>query len=307
MHSEAKTGIIILNWNGLEDTIECLDSLRKIAITNNFFVVLVDNNSEEPLDKIQKLNLSFEVSVIKNQENLGFAGGNNKGIEYALKKNAKYIFLLNNDTVIIDDVLQVLISVLKNNKKIGIVGAVNYYYDNPELIWQSGFRYSLKNGKMKSVSDDLYNEKTVYVDYVPGSSLFIRSKIIKKIGFMDANFFAYGEEKDWCRRLKKVNYDVVFSREARILHKVGKSSSGVIKTYLRTRNNLYFFRKHSKVFYLIYIQSVDIFRLLLKSLYYSFKGDLINALAILLGIYDFYTKNMGLGRIPYLMSIISKK
>ncbi len=118
--------------------------------------------------------------IIENSENKGFTGGNNTGLEMAMNYNSRYTLLLNNDTVLIDNSIQEAISFLDQNKNFGIVGLINYYFHNNK-IWQAGFKLNLNTGKQKQVLPSLtsinqYSE----VDYVPGSSLIIRTNLIDK-------------------------------------------------------------------------------------------------------------------------------
>lgn len=128
--------LIVLNWNGWKDTVECIDSCLKLTYTN-FRILIVDNGSTDNSESI--LRECFpSVEFIQTGENLGFAGGNNVGIRYALEQGAVYVWLLNNDTVVDSKALDELLKVAESDDKIGIVGSKIYYYDKPDILWFAG-------------------------------------------------------------------------------------------------------------------------------------------------------------------------
>ncbi|MDB5147844.1 MAG: hypothetical protein JWQ57_1864 [Mucilaginibacter sp.] len=243
-NSAYQTAIVILNWNGLADTMECLESIQQYCIAENFFIVLVDNNSSEAIDPLIERKWAIPVLILKNHENSGFAEGNNIGVRLAMAYKPEYILLLNNDTVLLDNVLAKMTGMLQKYPDVGVVGAVNYYFSNPEEVWQAGAHVSVKTGAIKLAEVDPTQEITK-VEYVPGSSIMFRAFLADKVGLLDPNFFAYSEELDFCLRVKKENYGVVFIPDAKILHKVGKSSPMAAKEYLRLRNKFYLFKRHS--------------------------------------------------------------
>ena len=153
--NQPKVNIVIVNWNGLEDTSELLKSLSKISYSN-FFIVIVDNNSAN--DEAEKLEKSGQAKthIIKCKENLGFAGGNNVGIKYSLEQKADYILLLNNDTRVNPDFLEILVNKYEStDSQAGIVAPrINYYYE-PKKIWSDGGNISRMRGSGFAYSDKL--------------------------------------------------------------------------------------------------------------------------------------------------------
>ncbi len=241
--------IIILNYNGKQDTVECLRSLRTVA-QPDFKIILIDNGSEEILCEEPAGIVADDprVVLIRNEENLGFAGGNNVGIRYALDHGADYILLLNNDTVVSPDFLQELLAAFKPG--VGIAGPKILYYDQPERIWSEGslinwIFYHGRSGKFqknRSAATELRE-----VDSVTGCALMIRREVIECIGLMDESFFLYGEEDDWCYRAGKAGYRIVVNPRSVIWHKVSQSSGGDYNrtiAYYKTRNKILFIRKH---------------------------------------------------------------
>ena len=176
--------------------------MKVLPIVYELKVYLIDNNSEyiefNNLCKgIKKYNLTF----IRNKINAGFAGGNNLGIKYAINDKCDYVLLLNNDTIIINDIIGTFINTILRNPDYGILGLVNYYYKNPVRIWQDGIILNKLTGGTKHPRK--LNKDLIDCDYVPGSSIFINVRIIEEIGLLDENYFAYSEEADFCVRAKK--------------------------------------------------------------------------------------------------------
>ena len=131
-----KVEIIILNWNGKEDTIECLQSLQKVKY-GNVDITVVDNASTD--DSAEKIASEFpSVKLLKNNKNLMYAGGNNVAIKEALRGEAEYFLILNNDTILHEDFLNYLVKSIRSDKKIGIVAPKINYYNNRKLIWYAG-------------------------------------------------------------------------------------------------------------------------------------------------------------------------
>jgi GT2 family glycosyltransferase len=258
--------IIILNWNGWQDTIECLESVYQIEYPN-FNVILVDNNSQDhSLDKIRdyssgKLKVESEfienktknkllkleeytedenplemnspdLILIKNKENYGFPGGNNVGIRFALKNlDPDYILLLNNDTVVDRNFLKGLVHFGEFNKDVGILGPKIYYYDDPKVIWSAGCRISWKLARGIQIgSGELdqgqYNTENE-VEYVSGSAFLIKTEVIREIGLMDDSYFLYFEESDWTLIANKAGYKSLYVPNAIVWHKVSKSGGGI--------------------------------------------------------------------------------
>ena len=246
--SPITVAIIIINYNGKKDTLECLSSIG-VHLHNSerlrFEIALLDNHSTEPISEDDLPNMGCRIHYFRSEYNSGFAGGNNMAIELIKQrvKSIDYYFLLNNDTVLVDNSLVRLVESTVSSDY-AITGLVNYYYSNPEECWQAGtlVRPHRLSGKsvMPTGTDCLFSE----VDSVPGSSLLIRSRVADEIGLLDERYFAYYEELDWCLRAKENGYKVAFLNGTRLLHKVGKSSPSQTKHYLRTRNTLLLYSLH---------------------------------------------------------------
>ena len=219
-----KVSIIILNWNGWADTLECLASLNRLDY-NNFEIILIDNASKErpPLVSVQFLKLA--IFQIFNEKNLGFAGGNNQGIKIALERGADYVLLLNNDTTIETDFLSKLIEAGENNKAYGIFGPVIYCSDEPEKIWFAGGQFNW----LKTRGSHIFikpSEEFKKVDYITGCCLLAKKTVIEKIGLLSEDYFLYYEDADYCERAKKHNIKLWYDPSIVIWHKNAQSTDG---------------------------------------------------------------------------------
>lgn len=280
---EPKVSIILLNWNGWEDTIECLESLYHINY-NNYNVILVDNhsldNSIKNIEKYLKGDMpvrsefyeyntsnkpiklvkdgeipdtgSENLILIENSENLGFAGGNNVGIEYALDKlDPDYVLLLNNDTVVDKNFLKELVNLAESNPEIGFVGAKTLFYDRESTIQEAGGgEVDYHHAKVEEIGFNEVNDGSLdsYIepDYIGGACILVKSEVIKKIGALDPNYFMYWEDVDWCTTGIENGYRSAYQYTAVVWHKYGASSENTFKMYYLNRNRLYFMKKHTK-------------------------------------------------------------
>ncbi len=335
-----KISIILLNYNGWQDTIECIESVLRNDYPN-YQVIVVDNNSpnnsmeylkawaegkqenllpdpshplyhlshptikkpipyiyytreeaekggdkdleraitkkwqDETNNKKKKNEListsMYPLIFIQTGENLGFAGGNNVGIKYALKKNFKYIWLLNNDTVIEKNSLSNMIKTFQTNSYIGIIGSKLLRYDNPKIIQTLGG--SKKMTWINAGSGDyIYSNQTDGLKcnkifeingYIVGASMLIKKEVFEDIGLFDENYFMWAEEADLCFRALKNNWKLFYCGYSNIYHKEGNTTGKgdyvslfgktkirptyqrfIITGYLDVRNHLYFVKKN---------------------------------------------------------------
>lgn len=242
-----QVSIIILNWNGKEDTIECLESLKNITYPN-YEILLVDNGSTD--GSVECLRKQYpEIEIIENGENLGFAEGNNVAIRRVIEKGTDYILLLNNDTIVAPNILTELVEVLEKDSSIGIAGPTVYYYKKKDLIQSAGGKISWNKGQSSHLTNenDMKLNKIRDVDYIMGCALFTKCDLFKKIGYLNKDYFAYWEETDWCVRAKRAGYRIFHVPAAKIWHKGGsttKKTSGFYE-YQMTRNMFWFMKTHA--------------------------------------------------------------
>ena len=283
--------IILINYNGYKDTIECVQSLKKINY-KNFKIVIVDNASTN--DSIVHLNKLDDCTIIESKNNLGFAGGNNLGIKYAIKNLADYVLLLNNDTVVENDFLDKMIKTFSVNEEIGVVGCKIKYYTQKNVIWYGGgrinwFKFIGEHYGMKEIDKGQYDEKQE-IDFMTGCCMLISREAIEKVGVLTEDYFMYFEDVDYCVKVRQAGFKIYYNPEAVIYHKVGFASGGEESPFSIkwcTRNRLVFMNRYKDVvgvknyfLSLLYFYSTR----LIKIFGYIFKFDMEKAIAIIEGI-----------------------
>lgn len=296
--------IIILNWNGKDDTIECLGSVYLINYPD-YKVVVVDNGSID--GSVAAIKEKFpEVIIIETGENLGFAAGNNVGIEYAVSQGANYVFLLNNDTIVDPQVLTTLIAASEKYPNAGILGSKIYYYQEPKKIWFAGAKWlsdramfvHLGIGQIDNGRDW---EEIQETEYICGCAFFVKAEVIKKVGMFEPKYFLTWEESDWCYRAKKAGYQCLFVPSSKVWHKISASFEGGFQSphyqYFWSRNRLLWIERNVSFKYKILM-----YRVILKKILYQFfkylnpqtsKRERAIFKASLQGINDYFLRRFG--------------
>lgn len=234
-----KVVTILLNWNGLGDTLECINSLHKMDYPNNEIIV-VDNGSKDESVQIIRQRYPFLV-IIQNEKNLGFAMGNNVAIRKALDMNADYIWCLNNDTVVEKDTLTKLVNALIYYPKIGLISPLIYYYDKRDEIQFCGSYIDLENKSIIKLNN--FHEITDDMNIsLWGTALLIRREVIEHVGYLNEKYFAYHEDEEYSMRVLKAGFQNSVHPDAKIYHKNSRSTGSndaPMQVFLRSRN-LYF-------------------------------------------------------------------
>lgn len=242
---------VIVNWNLRDDTLACVDSLLA-ASAQPGQIIIVDNGSTDGSIEAIRNRYGPTVYLLEAGENLGFAGGNNLGIRFALEKGADWVFLLNNDTLVATDSLVQLEKAASSNQKYTIYSPIIYYYDKPEIIWHLGDH--LIPGTL--ITFDRYRDKPhlstfpefIPVDFVNGCGMMIQRDVFNKIGLFDSSLFMYGEEVDFCWRARLAGFRFACATKSKIWHKVAASANQNPEhtRYLRVRNQIQFYRKYAR-------------------------------------------------------------
>jgi GT2 family glycosyltransferase len=264
---EPKIGIIILNWNNIDDTIQCLDNLQEIDYPKDCLLkIVVDNRSTDEI--VAKLHTLNDIYLIQNQRNLGFAGGNNPGILKALESGCEYILLLNNDTYIPPNTIKKLLDGYNLNRNIGIVCPKMLFQDPAGTILYAGgkFKWPTIVGNIEGYAEKdegQYDEIRV-VDYAIGSCMLIHNKVIENIGLLDTDFFFYHEDVDFCIRAKQSGFAICYQPEAQIIHVSGKSTKEdmPLRTYLNTQARIVFYHKHIPKYSYIWVILFEVVQLI---------------------------------------------
>jgi hypothetical protein len=247
-----KVAIIILNWNGWKDTVECLESVFRIDYPN-YQVIIVDNGSTD--DSVQQIKENLpDTILIETGKNLGYTGGNNVGIKYAMENKAEYVLIVNNDTELVNSYfLQGMIDKMEEESWIGIMGpkvlnpggqVQNTILFAPTLVSCIKESIGLRLGTKKSNDYNISQQ----VEAVSGVCWLIRRKVIEDIGLLDEDYFMYAEEQDYCYRAQKAGWKIMYYPVESILHykePVDKNEERNYRQYVYARRNLVLFlHKH---------------------------------------------------------------
>lgn len=246
---QPSVAIIIVNYNGTEDTIECVKSLNKIGYKNYRIFVIENGSSKTPM--IEQIDYLKEHTVyIESHENLGFSGGNNIGIRKAIESDFDYVLLLNNDTTVRPDFLSVLIRAAVEKEDVGIVGGKIAFFNKPNYLWYGGGHMNEKfGGGSHERWNELNSEDTSEireVTFITGCLMLIPIEVLKKVGLLSEEYFLYAEDTDFCYKVIKAGYKLWFCENTLIYHKVSASTgaSSAMTQYYMVRNVLYLTKKY---------------------------------------------------------------
>lgn len=305
--------VLLLNWNGWQDATECLESLRHLDYPN-FKIILCDNGSSD--DSLQRFDewaqrravlyrrlsrhaaettmrvVQEKLIIIENGANLGFAGGNNVGLRFALAQGVDYVWLLNADTTVKPDALAQLVAEAHADPSVGMCGSTLLYYHAPDTIQTlCGGSINRRTGEPRHIAqfqkfrppipkDDVLKE----LDYVMGASMLVSRKFLEEIGLMEEGYFLYYEEIDWAERAKG-KFKLGYAPESLVYHKEGRSVGNQPKSYsptsiyFMTRSRVKFMRKFfPKALPVVYA------RLALSVVGQCAKGNWRSAIAIAKGL-----------------------
>ncbi|MFA7209299.1 MAG: glycosyltransferase family 2 protein [Parcubacteria group bacterium] len=241
MESWPKVSIIILDYNGGELLKNCLESVQGVDYPD-FSVIVVDNGSQD--GSLRMVQETFpDVSVLKNGSNLGFSGGNNVGIRYALERGADYVLLLNQDTEVEPDFLKKLMVAARENPSAGILSPL-IFWKKTDKVWFSGGRIDWL--AMKTHHEKKRRQGAPYKSgFVTACSMFVKKDVFEKIGLLDDKFFLYWEDADFSYRAKKAGFAMLVVPESVIYHfEVSKAPKGM-KLYWLVFSGLRFFKKNT--------------------------------------------------------------
>lgn len=302
-----KVSIIILNWNGWQDTLECFESLAKITYSN-YEIIIIDNNStNESAAKLKIKNEALKIEgrgfkFIENKENLGFAGGNNIGIKYAIENKSDYILLLNNDTIVDPGFLEKLTEEGESDQSIGIIGPKIYCENDKNRIWFGGGYFSWLGGgshmEFNKIDNNPFDETTKEIKFMTGCCLLVKREVVEKIGLLNESFFLYYEDIEWSLRARENGYKIIYASGAHIWHKVSRSvkpKTNPVVHYYHIRNVLLLSKLHAPKIILcgIYAWSaVQYFKQIVKIPFLPSKKEIAGM--IMRGVKDFYVGKFGI-------------
>lgn len=293
--------IIVLTYNDSEDTIKCLTSLKN-NIYSKFKIVVVDNNSE--FDTISEIKEKHpDVEYLQLKKNYGYAGGNNRGIKYAIDQGASYVLIINNDTLVKDNFLLELVKSIKTNDKVAIVSPKIYKYPNKNELWYFKGKIDWYKGMGYNIDNDALNSEMVNQDmktnFASGCCMLMDIELLAEnnVQLLEEDYFLYFEDNDFSSKVIDKNMDLIFCPNSVIYHKVSASTSNddsPILTYYFTRNRLLFMKRNHPSKY-IYIRFLLFFYLtrIIKVIQWLPQKRTEHIKFLFKGIKDFYINNLG--------------
>ena len=291
MRQKYEISVITINYNGLKDTCELLDTLP--LEDDSLEVIVVDNASQA--DEATVIEQRFpQVKVVRSHQNLGFAGGNNLGIQTA---HGKYLFFINNDTLLRHQTsdIRLLVSRLESDAKIGAVCPKIRFSWGEHLIQYTGYTplspITLRNRSIGFGEKDCGQYDQAHTTpYAHGAAMMVKREAIEKAGFMPECYFLYYEELDWSLMLRRAGYDIWYEPAVTVFHKESQTTGqqSPLRTYYITRNRLLFVRRnqHRATRYLSYLYLMfivtgkDVAKYMIKN-----RWDMVRA--TLRGVYHF--------------------
>lgn len=275
MTTEPRVAVLLLNWNGWKDTLECLESLFRMAY-GNFFVVLCDNASTDgSIDRIRRwcaepdraismreldraavaagapLPREARIAVIHNGENLGFAAGNNVGLEFLRDRlAADYVWILNNDVIVASDSLSEMVRCAQSESAVGGVGATIFEYGEPTVVQAAGggvfSRLHINPRLVTRPTGSRAGGRAPTVDFISGACMLVPMPALLAGDLIDESFFIYCEDVDFCVRIRARGLRMVHAEAAHIWHKGGGSIGhrSLRHDYYTVRNTLAVVQKH---------------------------------------------------------------
>ena len=259
MYTEKKISLptvytIILNYNNYYDTVETLESVLSLEYDANF-VLLVENSSDKTI--IRKIRDQYpDLTILENNKNLGYAGGNNTGIKKAIASGADYIFLLNNDVRLEKDVLKKCVSAMQKSPGCGACQPLIVTYGDEERIWSAGTQMYFGYPRLYLKETKLRNNGIITSPFgLVGCAILFRRTVLQQTGLFDESLFLLHEETDWCIRAKHMDFSLLIVSHAIVYHKISTTIGLFSKIYLYYigRNWLLVVKKNFSFFCYLYV------------------------------------------------------
>ena len=282
---------VVANWNGGAENLECVASLIADGIAPAD-VVFVDNGSGD--GSLELVERRFPaITRIANRENAGFGEASNQGARAALERGADAVFFVNNDVVLPRGTLERLVRALESDADLGIVGPRVLYKNDPSRVWCAGGMLTWRQNLStllghKELDGPRWRENRA-VDYVAGCALLARRSVLERIGFFDAQYFAYMEDVDFCLRAKEAGFGVRLIGDAHALHSASTATGGGYnprRKYMMGVNSIWFLKRHAHAAQWMRFIAYDVLSLPFLWLTGLFVGRSRSVLAKAVGIVD---------------------
>ncbi|MBI5806385.1 glycosyltransferase family 2 protein [candidate division TA06 bacterium] len=270
--------VIILNWNNLHDTLECVNSLKNSS-TIVSKIIIVDNGSTDDSGRILKEKYVDERSIefIVNDKNEGFSRGINIGVIKAIKENPDYILLLNNDAFLDVNCINNLLKAFVANNRCGVAGPRIFYSHKKDIIWQGGGHFNCWTGgnvvPEKNRIPKVFKDEYVNATFMTGCIMLIKREVFEEIGLLDEDIFFYEEDVDFCLRAAKAGFKLIYVPSAVAWHKVEGIRITPFAFYNRARSRIIVLRKNFNIIYVWYGILLHIILFTPYKIYQSIKSD----------------------------------
>ena len=293
---EPSVAIILVNWNGYDFTAACIESLQKVEFPD-FKVILVDNASENSEGK-RLLSAFPEILLIENQENLGFAGGNNVGIVKALEDGFSHVMLLNNDTEVEPDFLREMMRKFQSGGNLGVVQPLITFLNEKDKIWSAGGKWNSILGRAITLGDrkqlDEYHAVDGPLDWVTGCCMLISREALLTTGLLNESYFAYFEDVDLSLRFRQKGFEIALASKALVYHVAGasskkKHSEGTLSPrvfYFHVRNQFYLIRENQNGISFLFSVGYHSIRFSLWMAYFCLRGRFQKLKSVARGLRD---------------------
>lgn len=283
----AKVFAVVVNWNQKEATEKCVKSLLKNA--PKISVVIIDNGSTDNSFSYLQENLAVpeKIFLIKSKENLGFAGGVNLGVKFALKKNASFVLILNNDVIFGPDFLKPLIKEFKKDDKLGVISPVIYYFPQKNKIWYAGGEIDFLQLKVRHLNF-IKKETTYKTGFASGCVMLVKKQVFQKVGFLKEKYFMFFEDADFSVRVKKTNFKIKVAPSSKVYHAESTSiRESPLKAYYLVRNGLIFGKENYSICALSWLYIFFFLRLFYNFIKRLFRPQNEALKAVFEGLIDF--------------------
>lgn len=293
MTAHPLVSIISIHFNVVKETQDFLESCSKLTYPN-LEIIIVDNGSDIAFE--QEIN-DKRVTLIRSEENTGFAGGNNIGFHAS---KGDYLFFLNNDTLLAPDFIQPIVAFLANNPEVGALSPKVLYPDGKTIQYAGSMAISTFTGRGRRIGkmelDEGQFDAVRETELGHGSAFIVPRRVIQDVGLMPELYFLYYEEHDWCERIKEKGYKIYYFGSSSIIHKesmtTGKEST--LKTYYMARNRIIYMKRNSKgVSYIVGMVFLLLVSLPKNVLRYVFKGKMDLCKAYIKGYFWHLSKSSG--------------
>jgi GT2 family glycosyltransferase len=251
---------IILNWNGRDDTIECIRSAIAAGLDESQ-IILVDNGSTD--ESVATVKAAYPgVDIVQIERNLGFAAGMNVGIRASVQKGSAYHLLLNNDTVLAPHMVDNLIEQATMQPEVGICVPRISLASDPRILWSAGAEWTAFPPRVRMIgylkADGPVHDNMRYLKQATGCCLLVKDVVFSKVGLLDEDYFMYFEDYDFCQRVTAAGYRILYVPRAELRHKVSRSlgEGSAAKWYWLGRSSARFYRlavKKPLWAYLLYV------------------------------------------------------